>query len=690
MKNQLIRFFTILTLLAMLTGIVPATPAGAETHAVPLAASGDSLWAKSVGGINYDYPQSITADSNGNVYTVGFFEATADFDPGAGSAELTSAGNYDIFVSKLDSNGNYVWAKKIGGTGLDIAMSIVADASNNIYVTGIFSGTVDFDPGAGTANLTSAGLRDIFVAKYDTNGNYIWAKRMGGASNDSGLGLKLDAGGNVYTTGNYQGTADFDPGAGTVNLTSVGNEDVFVSKLDSNGNFVWAKGMGGTGQDQGRGIAVSASGNVYTIGIFNGTADFDPGAGTANLTSAGFDDVFISKLDSSGNFVWAKRIGGTDYEEGTAIAMDTEENIYTTGKYLLTVDFDPGAGTFNLTSAGQDDIFVSKLDSNGNFVWAKSMGGTDFERGESIVLDANNNVYLTGVFVGTADFDPGAGTFNLTGPGGDVFISILNQNGGFITAKRMGGASYDSGNAITLDAQDNILVTGSFYETADFDPELTSVGDADVFIVKLEKVSISNIPTSATFGDVPVSHPYFADIEILYANGLTAGCSTSSLLFCPDMTMNRAQSAVFMVRGNFGNAYTPPPAPWSTFGDDFSPGPWAQPWAQGMFNAGLTAGCSTSPRLFCPWEEMPRFQAAVFGLRMKYGISYPPPSGTGTVFADVNGSEWYAGWVEQAYAEGMLPACGSSSGKPLFCPNDLVSRGLAAYMIVRAKSLTMP
>ncbi|MBL7943931.1 MAG: CSLREA domain-containing protein [Flavobacteriales bacterium] len=198
------------------------------------------------------------------------------------------------------------------------------------------------------------------------------------------------------------------------------------------------------------------------------------------------------------------------------------------------------------------------------------------------------------------------------------------------------------------------------------------------------------LPSSPTFSDVPMNHPYWADIEILYANGYTAGCSTTSLIFCPDVTMNRAQSAVFMVRGNFGNAYTPPPAPWTTFGDDFSPGPWAQPWAQGMFNAGLTAGCSSDPRLFCPWEEMPRLQAAVFGLRLMFGNSYPPPAATGTVFADVNGSEWYAGWVEQAYANGLLPACGSSAGKPLFCPNDLVSRGLAAYMIVRAKNLSMP
>lgn len=209
---------------------------------------------------------------------------------------------------------------------------------------------------------------------------------------------------------------------------------------------------------------------------------------------------------------------------------------------------------------------------------------------------------------------------------------------------------------------------------------------ADYFQGMIYQITYSE----ATFGDVSEDHPYYQDIEILYANGLTAGCSTESLLFCPDMTMNRAQSAVFMVRSNFGHAYSPPPAPWMTFDDDFSPGPWAQPWAQGMFDAGLTAGCSTTPMLFCPWEEMPRLQAAVFGLRLRYGTSYPPPAGTGTIFADINGSEWYAGWVEQAYANGLLPACGTEAGKPIFCPNNLVSRGLAAYMIVRAKNLSIP
>lgn len=196
-----------------------------------------------------------------------------------------------------------------------------------------------------------------------------------------------------------------------------------------------------------------------------------------------------------------------------------------------------------------------------------------------------------------------------------------------------------------------------------------------------------------TFVDVPFTHPHWNDIEILYANGLTAGCNTSPLMFCPDMNLNRAQMAVFTLRGEFGTSYAPPSPPWSSFNDDFSAGLWAQPWAQGMYNTGLTAGCSVSPLLFCPWQQTPREQAAVFGLRLSHGNTYAPPNATGAVFADMTNIDyWSTPWVEQAYLEGIIPACGTdiTSGKPLFCPDNLIDRGWAAYLIVQAKNLTMP
>lgn len=191
------------------------------------------------------------------------------------------------------------------------------------------------------------------------------------------------------------------------------------------------------------------------------------------------------------------------------------------------------------------------------------------------------------------------------------------------------------------------------------------------------------------FADVPADHPQRAYIEALYLNGYTAGCSVSGpLMFCPDMTMNRVQAAVFLLRGEYGNSYMYPPPPYLTFQDDFSPGPWAQPWVQGLYDAGMTAGCSTNPMLFCAWDQTTRLQLAVFGLRLKYGISYPVPVGTGTVFADMTDPTfWGNGWAEAAYSEGLIQACGTQDGRPLFCPDSLVDRAAASYTIVKAKSL---
>ncbi len=193
-----------------------------------------------------------------------------------------------------------------------------------------------------------------------------------------------------------------------------------------------------------------------------------------------------------------------------------------------------------------------------------------------------------------------------------------------------------------------------------------------------------------TFADVPFDHPLYQYIQILYEGGYTGGCSTDPLMFCPDTILDRAQAAVFMMRGQMGTGYTPPPAPWDTFADDWTGFEWAEPWAEGMWQEGLTAGCQTSPLMYCPSTQLSRLEASIFGLRMKYGASYVPPPATGTLLADLpDASYWGAGWAEQAYLDGLLPACGtdSVSGKPLFCPSELVTRAWGAYLIVQAKGL---
>lgn len=394
-----------------------------------LNSNGDFVWAKAITGYYSCIGYDIVTDSSGNVYVTGFFWDTVDFDPGIGTANLTSNGWSDIFLIKLTSSGNLLWAKSMGGTLYDNGYSLSVDSSGNVYITGYFQGTADFDPGPATINLTSnAGSLDIFICKLNSNGDFVWAKAIGGPEEDRGYSLATDSSGNVYTTGFFQDTVDFDPGAGVFNLINTSGYDIFVSKLDSNGNFVWAKGMGSTSGGEGLALSLDTSGNPYITGYFTGTVDFDPGAGTFNLTSeAPSQDIFISKLSSNGNFVWAKSLHGPLNENGYGISVDNSGNVYTTGFFQGTVDFDPGTGTFSLTSAGINDIFISKLSSSGNFIWAKTMGGTSDEYGKAITADNSGNVYTAGYFNGTVDFNPGTGTFNLTSAGSDdIFIHKLS------------------------------------------------------------------------------------------------------------------------------------------------------------------------------------------------------------------------------------------------------------------------
>jgi predicted transcriptional regulator len=380
----------------------------------------------------------------------------------------------------LDSSGNYVWAKSFGGTSNESGSSVAVDSSGNVYTAGYFKSTlVDFDPGSGTANLTPTGGTDVFVSKLDSSGNYVWAKSFGGPMADSGRSVAVDSSGNVYTTGTFEGTGDFDPGSGTANLTSNGGTDVFVSKLDSSGNYVWAKSFGGTHLEYGFSVAVDSSGNVYTTGYFKSTlVDFDPGSGTANLTHDGTGcagyaaDVFVSKLDSSGNYGWAKSFGSDDCnaESGYSVAADSSGNVYTTGTFRSTVDFDPGSGTTNLTSNGGQDVFVLKLDSSGNLGTGAGAGVTvALSGGSTAVSEAGS----TDSFTVVLDAQPAS----------DVVMSVGSADTGEVTVSPASltftNSNWETAQTVTVTGIDDSVIDGT--QTTTVTVSVVDASSADAY-----------------------------------------------------------------------------------------------------------------------------------------------------------------------------------------------------------------
>jgi LPXTG-site transpeptidase (sortase) family protein len=454
------------------------------TRPVSAAIDAGFGWAVGLGGTGNDVGFGIAVGSDGSVLTTGYFNGTVDFDPGPGIANLTSLGQGDIFVSKVDSAGNFVWVNRIGGTNHEFGKYIAVGADDSVYVTGLFSGTVDFDPGLDTHNLTSAGWQDVFVCKLDSDGNFLWAKQFGGIYNESVEGIAVAADGSVTLAGTFDETVDFDPGPGTAFLTSAGQEDIFVIKFNSMGNFVWVKQIGGSNPDRINGIAIHGDESIYLTGYFTGTSDVDPGDGISNLTLES-GNFFISKLDSAGNFVWAKPMRGTTTFRSTGIAIGSDGGVYTTGWFGGTADFDPGEGVYNLTSQGMEDVFISKLDEDGDFVWAKRLGGVETDLGNDIKIGRDGNLYTTGYFQNEVIF--GSMTLS-TSDEQAPFICRLDNNGNIIWAKQMDSRSYIHDIAISRDR--DVYLTGYFVAPVDFDPSsetftISPNGGVDIFISKL-------------------------------------------------------------------------------------------------------------------------------------------------------------------------------------------------------------
>ena len=396
--------------------------------------SGARIWQQNIGGTGDDRGLGIARDSNDNIYITGTFQKTAHSEitgGGAGGIILTSRGGFDIFVASFTSNGAYRWAHTYGNTGTaassaDIGYGITVDSSNKVIVTGQFAGTVDFDASSKTLNLKSKGGTDVFVLSLTSGGSTSFAKQLGGSGVDRGTAVAIDSTKRIYVAGSFSGTADFNPSSSTANLKSAGGKDAFVARLSSSGSYSYAKAFGGTSNDEAHGVVVDAGNNVYVTGYFAGTADLNPSSPKANVKSAGSNDVFVVKLNSSGNYFWGKRVGGTGDDRGRGIVRQSNGDVAVVGNFSGTVDFDPSSTVNNVASHGGDDAFVLRLTAAGNYKSALAIGGTGADRGRALAVDSADKLYALGQFFESLSLDTGEGDVDLTSAGAaDLFLVRL-------------------------------------------------------------------------------------------------------------------------------------------------------------------------------------------------------------------------------------------------------------------------
>ena len=431
-------------------------------------------------------------------------------------------------VSPLNAAPAHHWSYSYGGPGMNTAYDVAVDPTGGVVVAGAFTGTMNL--GGGT--LTSAGVYDVFLARFDPTGAPLWSKRFGGSGTDVAGGVAIDAAGNIIITGTYQSTVGFGGAA----LVSKGGDDIFVAKFDAAGNPLWSRGFGTTRDDEGHDVACDASGNMILTGHYGSAIDFGGGV----TPFAGSVDIFILKLDAGGAYQWSKVTGSTNIDEGYGVAMDASGNIAVTGSFFTTVNF----GGSNLVSGGLSDAFVAKYRADGTHMWSTRVGGAGIsESGQGVAMTAGGGVVVAGAdkgaflvkydsdgvkqwtrnFLSSSNIMQGldvavspVGTVAVTGDfqgstnfgGGvvasagddDIFIAVFDATGGHHWSQHFGNTLDDWGYACAFDASSALLATGIFSSTVNFGGGmLTSLGNSDMYLVKFDDpVAVDTTPPVIT------------------------------------------------------------------------------------------------------------------------------------------------------------------------------------------------
>lgn len=471
-----------------------------------------------IGGSSYDNAFELEVDADGNIYMAGEFGSTIDFDYGPDIYELTSWGYSDGFVLKTDSVGNLIWVIPFGGSSGDKCYSLGLDNDGNIYVGGEFYNTVDFDPGPGVFNITSVGLSS-FIVKLNSLGEFVWALKNTTTSYD----LDVSPDGVIVSSGGYAGTVDMDPGAGVYNISGI-DQNPYVQVLDTDGNLLMAYGFNSVGLAKSGSCLIDVNNDIWVTGGFTGTYDFDPGPGVFNLVDAGLGDNFIAKYKIDGTFLWAGRYGAPLVQEDGVWALDDDQegNIYLGSTLNQTVDFDMGPGVANKTATASGDGYVLKINTDGEFVWVKTISSSFLSEYYDIDVDAEQNVYASGAFTYVTDLDPGIGVLNFYAHGvigaNDCFVHKLDVDGNFVWAAAFGGDDQDNIRTLYVLPDNQVLLAGYISGPLDMDPggnvvNVDGFGSGDIFIEKLK-------PTAC------------ADLTLIIDSVSNASCSDEGFALC--------------------------------------------------------------------------------------------------------------------------------------------------------------
>lgn len=456
-------------------------------------------WGKNFGGIGDDVVRNMVVDDQGNSYITGYFSHTLVFGEGTNQVSLPTNGVSDIFVAKVNAAGDAVWVKKFGGADNDYANSIARDVNGNIYITGAFQLTVNFNPGGQNGLLTSKGAHDNFILKLDPNGNFTWVKSFGSIGYEETISVDVDPAGNIYLAGYFFMDTDFDPSDNEYFMNVAPNTSSgYFMKLDTQGNFVWAKQITGSYLSYCKFIKVAKNGDLYVLGEFVGSTDLNPANDEEFIVESPGKDIFILHLDPSGNFINANRSASIDTSGNTEVwrlDFDSIGNVYVIGSTYGNINFNPsdtGNNEFTIISDTFYTGFILKINTVGTPQWLKAAKGNDLTFVYDISVSDDDFIYIAGYFRGVGKFGPI--TINQQSSNyWDAYVARMDKDGKFQYVLPFGGSGGPDGHEIETGPGNSLYLSSSFHRTVDLNPlegELLvsvepTIGYRDIYIIKL-------------------------------------------------------------------------------------------------------------------------------------------------------------------------------------------------------------